>query len=250
MKTTTLALCFLFTFSTLFSQELIIEKNWWKSFSGAINDQQITISIIRTQEDLIVGSTCDILKNEKVQLTGTEKANFLSLKAKINDSLIGTFEGKLSRLEDDFFEGYYTISETQKKFPFKLKYSSGSYGTPEKRYVEFPGTDQQLEDFAQQIFDSFLENNKVWLSQHAQYPLPVYLENKKKLTIHNPQEFIQNYNQIATAALLDKITTWESCNLSSNHSGVMLGRGEIWIWREDTSTDDNPKYRFKNIVSY
>lgn len=250
MKATALVLCLLYTFSSLSSQELIIEQDWWKTFSGEINDRQIAISVNRTKDDLIVGSSCDILKNQKVLLTGTAVKSFLSLKAKINDSLIGTFKGKVSQLEDDFYEGNYTIAQTQESFPFKLKYSSGSWGTPDKRYIEFPGTDQELEDFAQQIIDSFKENNTEWLSQNAHYPLPVYKSNKRILTISNPQEFIENYNQITTETFLEKMTTWKSCNLFSNHSGVMLGRGEIWIWREDSATDKDPKYRIKNFLTY
>lgn len=250
MKTTAILICFLSVFSSLSSQELIIRKDWWKTFSGEINGKQMAISVNRTQDGLIVGSSCDILENQKVQLTGRDEENFLSLKAKIKDSIIGSFEGKVRRLEDDFYEGNYTITATQEVFPYKLKYTSGSWGTPDKRYMDFPGTDQQLEDFAQQLLDAFAENNTTWLSQHMGYPLPVYLEDKKQLTITSPSQFIEKYEQIATKTLLDKMTSWKTCNLSSNHSGVMLGRGEIWIWRDDTATDQDPKYRIKNIVTY
>jgi hypothetical protein len=116
--------------------------------------------------------------------------------------------------------------------------------------MDFPGSDTQLETFAKDLIIAFQTNDKEWLSQNINYPLPIYFENKKPLEIKTPQEFKAKFEQIATKELLTKIIDWKTCNLFSNHSGVMLGRGEIWIWRDDAATDQDPKYRIKDIVTY
>lgn len=234
----------------LFSQENNIRQDWWKTFSGELNGKEIAVSVNRGSDNRIVGSSCDLVKNQKVLLSGVESGNNLELTATINDSIIGVFKGVLTRLEDDFFKGVYTTEITNDSYPFKFKYSSGSWGTTEKRYMDFPGSDTQLETFAKDLIIAFQTNDKEWLSQNINYPLPIYFENKKPLEIKTPQEFKAKFEQIATKELLTKIIDWKTCNLFSNHSGVMLGRGEIWIWRDDAATDQDPKYRIKDIVTY
>lgn len=250
MKTFLFSILFISTQTYLYSQDNLIEQDWWKTFSGELNGKEISISINRGSDNKIVGSSCDLLADGKVTFAATEYGNNLRLTATFKDSIVGVFDGYLTRQEDDFFQGEYRPSNKEDSYPFTLKYSAGSYGTAEKRYIEFPGTDEGLETFATTIIKSFQTRDVVWLSQHAQYPLPVYLENKKQLTIKTPEEFRSKFDQIATETLLNKMTDWKTCNLFSNHSGVMLGRGEIWIWRENSATDQDPKYRIKDIVTH
>lgn len=241
----------------LFSQENNIRQDWWKTYSGELtgkgklNGKVIKISLNRGSDNTIVGSSCDLLAGGKAALTGTEYGYNLRLQATThNDSLIGTFYGLLSRGEDDIYRGEYKHYDGEESYAFTLKYTQGSWGTIEKQYVDFPGTDEGLEAFAAKIITAFQTNDIEWLSRHAQFPLPVYLENKKQITIKTRVEFVSKFDQIATETLLNKITDWKTCNLFSNHSGVMLGRGEIWIWRDDAATDQDPKYRIKDIVTY
>ncbi len=249
MKIFIVFLLILLNTSSVLAQEQIIEKDWWKTYSGELNGQEIVLSVNRGSDNKIVGSTCDLIQGHKVNLIGNEYGNSLRLNAMINDSIIGTFDGYLIRKDDDFYKGEFKPVGKDASYTFDLKYSSGSYGTTEKRYVDFPGTDTQLEQFAKDLILAFNTKDKEWLSQKMYYPLPVYLKNKTKLTITSPIQFIEEYEQIATQTLLGKMTSWKTCNLSSNHSGVMLGRGEIWIWREDTATNEDPKYRINNIVT-
>lgn len=232
------------------AQEEIIRQDWWKTYSGELNGQEMTLSLNRGSDNKIVGSSCDLKQGYKVNLRGSEYGNSLRLKAMIHDSIIGTFDGYLIRKEDDFYRGDYRPVHQDTAYHFNLKYSAGSYGTAEKKYIDFAGTDAQLEQFAENIIVASITQDKEWLSQKMGYPMPVYLENKEKITITSPKQFIEKYEQIATQALLNKMRDWKTCNLFSNHSGVMLGSGEIWIWREGTATDQDPKYRIKDIVTY
>lgn len=234
---------------TTIAQVEIIRQDWWKTYSGELNGQEIALSLNRGSDNKIVGTTCDLAQDSKVNLFGSEYVNSLRLKAKINDSLIGTFDGYLIRNDDDYYKGKFTPEGQDTSYTFKLKYSSGFYGTAQKRYIDFPGTDDQLEQFAKDVVSAFKKQDKEWLSRQMRYPLPIYLENKKQLTIKSPAQFIEKYEQIATKSLLNKMTDWKICNLFANHSGMMLGRGEIWIWREDTATDQDPQYRIKDIVA-
>lgn len=250
MKNLVICLLVFASTCTAIAQDEIIRKDWWKTYSGELNGQEIALSVNRGSDNKIIGSTCDLTQGHKVNLIGNEYGNSLRLKAMINDSIIGTFDGYLIRKDDDFYKGEYRPIQIDTAYTFNFIYSAGSYGTTEKRYIDFPGTDVQLEQFAQDIIVAFQTQDKAWLSQQMGYPLPVYLENKEKLTITSPEQFIEKYEQIATQALLTKMSDWKTCNLSSNHSGVMLGRGEIWIWREDSATNQDPKYRIKDIVNY
>lgn len=249
MRTIVLLVLFIIYSNTVISQNEIVQSNWWTTFSGEINNRAVELSINKANNDSIVGSICNLNDHSKVILTGTESNNILSLIATVKDSVIGSFNGKLVRVDDDFFEGSYSTSSNT--YPFKLIYSKGAYGTPEKRYVDFLGTDEQLETFAKDVITAFQENNKIWLSQHVLYPFNVYLSNKQVLVLNSPDEFIRSYDKIATTVLLNKMKDWSICNLWSNHNGVMLGRGEIWIWFDtDLASEQEPMFKIKNVMTY
>ncbi len=66
------------------------------------------------------------------------------------------------------------------------------------------------------------------LAALVRYPIDVAIGGRKRL-VRTPAEFVANYDAIVTPAITEAVLAENYEDLFVNQSGVMFGRGEVWI---------------------
>jgi hypothetical protein len=84
-------------------------------------------------------------------------------------------------------------------------------------------------DFLLEIQDSIRANNKAKLASLVLYPITIHSIDGKDVEIQNEEEFIANYDKIATPKWKGVILAQEPEKLFTNWQGIMVNRGEIWF---------------------
>ena len=91
-------------------------------------------------------------------------------------------------------------------------------------------------DPASVVIDFFLEiqeyvrtDNKGKLASLIIYPITIHSIDGKDVEIQNEDEFISNYEKIATEKWKSVILAQEPIRLFTNWKGVMVNRGEMWF---------------------
>ena len=229
-----------------FAQEYIIKENWWMDFSGEWAGEPFMLSLNSAGEGNVVGTYCDASYDEKVRLEGTESDGHLQLDARVKDTLIGKIEGHIDSETQVFSAGFVPVDE-HVVIPLELQYSTGSYGTPDSRYADFAATDVEVEAFAAQIKQALQTRDYAWLAQNLAYPFNTSVKTGKNIVVKSASEFEKRKEEILPQTLVEKSRTWQTCNLWSNHNGVMLGNGEIWIKPTPLA---NTALKISNIHAY
>lgn len=247
-----LAFLTIFVPTYAFAQNGIFKDNWYVELKGTQGDTPLILDLTLTDGNRVVGKSCPSTHENELSYDGQLNNQDLSVNVLSEDNLVGQYT-LTPLVNSGYVSGYigqYEDEVTGETQSVDLRYSKGSYGKLGNRYVDFPGTDTELEAFARNIIDAFLSEDKQWLSENIYLPFRFSIEEGHIVEIKSSDEFLQNYDSIATQTLLEKLPSFPTCNLWSNHSGAALGGGEIWIWRDDASTDEAPIYLIRDVVSY
>lgn len=106
-------------------------------------------------------------------------------------------------------------------------------------------------DFFLEIQDSIRTSNKEKLAQLVLYPITIHSIDGKDVEIQNEEEFIANYEKIATPKWKGVILAQEPEKLFTNWQGVMVNRGEMWFGPIclDGSVCQQTKYYIYGIIN-
>jgi hypothetical protein len=100
-------------------------------------------------------------------------------------------------------------------------------------------------DFLLEIQDAVRTDNKEKLASLVLYPTTIIdFEGKTNKDIHNSEEFIANYEKIATPKWKEVILAQDPFTLFTNWKGIMVHRGELWFTSVclDTTCQDTKLY--------
>ena len=236
-------LSFYFVSLIMLPKTFEIEKNTWVDFDGQIGKENIQLSLYRFENGEIEGNYCYKKYETKIQLIGKIVGEKIELNEILNNKVNGHFQGKIFTDTFDKFEGKWSDSSNKKTSNFKLKLNSINGGTFKHRYLDFYGTDNDVEIFMKKVKKSIIEDDKEWISNHISYPIKTKIDTKKTIIIKSKKELINNFNKIFNKEFKEQIKSFCSCNLFHNYQGVMLGNGQIWIENKPNST--NTKYDFQ-----
>jgi hypothetical protein len=84
-------------------------------------------------------------------------------------------------------------------------------------------------DFFFEIQDCVRTDNKEKLASLILYPIDIDSINGEFVEIQNEEEFIANYEKIATPNWKDAILTQDPAKLFMSSFGVRINRGELWF---------------------
>jgi hypothetical protein len=225
-----------------FSQALTLEKNMWHDFEGKIGNSEIQLSIYISNDGHVNGNYCYKKFEKKIFISGTINNDLFEFTELIEDNPNGYLKGSISTIGNIKLEGTWTNFERTKYLNLNVQHYASCGGTLEHRYMDLFGTDEEVETFMKHVKKSILNNDKEWLSNQVNFPITINTE-KKKLTLINKSQFIQNFEIIFSEEFKLKIKSFCICNLFNNNKGSMIGNGEIWI--NNSSNSKKNKYEFR-----
>ena len=244
-------LTFLFITIATLGHALTLDKNWWYDFDGKLGETNIELSIYISDSGELKGNYCYKKYETKIQLVGQSKDNEIELTEFLNGKTNGHFSGKVFTDNLDRFEGTWTDISGAKHIDFKMTLASAGYEPDwQHRYSDFPGTDDDVENFMKHVKSSIFDNDKEWIANNISYPIKTTLNGNKKITIYNKQQLIDNFDEIFYQTFKDKLKSDCVCNMFNNYLGIMLGQGEIWIMVKPNSTDEKFGYLINGIYNY
>lgn len=166
------------------SNALTLEKNMWHDFDGKIGNSEIQLSIYISNDGHVNGNYCYKKFEKKLFISGTINNGLFDFTELIEDNPNGYLKGSVSTEGNIIFEGTWTNFEKSKSLNLKLQHYASCGGTLEHRYIDFYGTDEDVETFMKHVKKSILNNDKEWLSSHVNFPITINT-SKKKLTLIN-----------------------------------------------------------------
>ena len=104
-------------------------------------------------------------------------------------------------------------------------------------------------DFFLEIQDCVRTDNKEKLANLVLYPITIHSIDGKEVEIQNANQFIANYEKIATTKWKSVILAQESTKLFANWEGVMINRGEMWFGPLCIETCEKMNYYILSITN-
>jgi hypothetical protein len=238
---------FLYLLSTFYCQAFNLDKNAWNDFEGTLGDKRIQLSIYVLDSGKLTGNYCNKATETKIQLIGQISGDTIVLHEFENGKPKGFFSGRMFVNDMDSIVGIWTDKDRSKTFAFKIRKESTCYSNFDKRYSDFYGTENDVENFMKQVKKSILTVDKIWIANHIKYPLTTNLNGKREITIKNNQQLIKYYDQIFYQSFKVDLKSFCACNMFTNYQGTMFGDGQIWIYNKPNSTEDNFDYDIISI---
>ncbi|MCD7973394.1 MAG: hypothetical protein LUG18_12160 [Candidatus Azobacteroides sp.] len=231
-----LSLCF---FSILKSYGFELKSNQWYDFQGEIGTFPIIMSLYPDEDNTLTGYYCYKKHETRIPLKGKICGTEVYLTEYIDGKENGYFQGEFYTNERDGFTGEWRNKDQNRSYPVSLVLNSVVAGDSDRKYPDYFGTDNNIEEFMKRIKTSVLKDEKEWVANHIRYPISVDLNGKVEKVIRNKKEFISFYEQIFYPQFKEKLKEACVCNLFYNYQGVMLGRGEIWIDLKRNQPEDS-----------
>ncbi len=218
--------------------EFKLDTNAWTDFTGSLGKTPIQMSLFLLDNGELKGNYCLNEKDRKIQLTGRITRGRITLNDFLNGKPNGHLEGKIFTDNLDRFEGTRTDISNTNAVAFKLSLRSICASNFDKRYADFYGADEDVEEFMTHVKTSILNGDKEWIGNHISYPLSTTLFKNKSITVKNKNQLIDNFDQIFHQEFKDNINSFCVCNMFNNYRGAMLGNGEVWINNTPNSTEN------------
>ena len=231
------------------AQSAMPDQHFWGDFYGKINGRDIALSVYRKSADSLTGNyrfTND--PGNVFLLDGTVKNNRYALTGQNGEFI---FEHQFDKANKaDKFEGSFT-GTGGKQTPVALSMRSMVYGDENNRYGELFGTTVAVDSFAAKIKTAFINADKEWLASRCQYPVNVFGLSGKKLTvIKNKEEFLTKFAGMFKKEYRDKFKKIACYNMFCQHTGVLMGKGEVTINQTSNSEKDNYTYCITAITVF
>jgi len=99
--------------------------------------------------------------------------------------------------------------------------------------------------FVTQLQQAVRTNDKVWLAEHARYPLKSF--GSRQSSIRNKQSFIKSYASLIGTKLRAAVLAQDPANAFENWQGLMIGGGSYNIWIRNAGDGTNERYQIVTI---
>ena len=99
--------------------------------------------------------------------------------------------------------------------------------------------------FVTQLQQAVRTNDKVWLAEHASYPLKSF--GSRQPSIRNKQSFIKSYASLIGTKLRAAVLAQDPANVFENWQGLMIGGGSYNIWIRNAGDGTNERYQIVTI---
>ena len=99
--------------------------------------------------------------------------------------------------------------------------------------------------FVTQLQQAVRTNDKVWLAEHARYPLKSF--GSRQPSIRNKQSFIKSYASLIGTKLRTAVLAQDPANVFENWQGLMIGGGSYNIWIRNAGGGTNERYQIVTI---
>lgn len=233
------------------STKIKLDKGY-HDYEGYINNNLKIIMSLYPSENDMIGSYFYDSQRKEIQLKGKLEGNKIVLSEYDESGTnTGTFRGTIDANEK--VEGTWTSSDGKKSYPFTLNLTSiingSSYG---KRYavaISDNRTDQDVENFVNNIQSYIKSDNKEQLAELVAYPISVKIKDKYA-NIQNKDEFIKNYDKIFYPKYKEAMSTAYTKYLFVNYKGIMFGSGVQNMWINDVTPDNgSPELLITAVVN-
>ena len=199
------------------------EKGYY-DYSGYINSNLAIKMSIYPLDNEIVGSYFYDSKKIKIKLKGkASNKDFVLYEYDESGENTGIFKGTMTTI--DKIEGTWVTPDGSKSYPFELTLNQTIKGCEYgKRYAVagITKSDDYVENYASEIQDYIINNNKEKLAENISYPININIDGTNK-KIENKDEFIKNYNKIANSDFKNSISKTSTKYLFANWKGILLG---------------------------
>jgi hypothetical protein len=235
-----LLVCMVGSSLRLLSQAQTSEIKFWTDYTGELGQKKVQLSVFTTTDGHTIGNFRYIGKPDSVyQLKGQQRDNDFLLQAA---TPAGAFAGTLQlQKTPDNFNGVFT-DENNQKTTVRLQLKTMVGGTATQRYLELFGTTETVEAFATAIKNAMLSQNLEWLAAQCRYPITINYAGKKKTIAKNKKEFVLQAKKQFVVGYRNRFKNINCYNMFSNHSGAMMGNGEIWMNQMPGSEKENYSY--------
>lgn len=215
------------------------EKGYY-DYKGNINNNiPVQMSIYPLGEDM-VGSYFYEKQRKEIELEGKAGENIIILyEYDETGKNTGIFQGTMDTV--DKIAGTWTSPDGKKSYPFALSLKSILPGVEYSKRYEVTESDQEVENFLNEIQGYIVSSNRDKLAEQIVYPInaKVYGEVTK---IQNKDDFVKNYDQIFYPEFKQVVSSAFTKYLFANSQGIMFGDGMYNIWiNEVIPTGSKPK---------
>lgn len=208
----------------------IFEKGYY-DYAGTINKNiDIQMSIYKSGKELL-GTYFYESQKKEMKIKGKSGGKDIVLYE--YDAIgknIGIFQGTMNTV--DKIEGTWISADNKTHYPFTLSLKSNvaaeEYG---KRYAVALNTkvDQDVENFAGEIQNYVMYDNKEQIAAKIKYPINVKIDGKL-IKVEDKDYFIENYDKIINPSYKSAISSAFTKYMFVNYQGIMLGKNEYNVW--------------------
>lgn len=228
------------------AQHCKTDSGFWNDYKGKLAGQEIQLSYFTNYNGTISGNY-RFIKNENRVYTLQGNQQSCNFFVRVHDHQ-NQNAGSFTFIKwPDSLSGHYKDAAGNTLAVHLLLHAMVG-GSQAQRYGFLFGTTQQVDSFAAKIKTAFIANDKHWLAAHCWYPLKIYMENGKAVTVNNKQSFLAAYGKYFKQAYRDKFKKMKCYNMFSNHMGAAMGAGEVWMSHGPTAAADNYEYFITSIT--
>jgi len=203
----------------------------YNDFNGTIDSiHQISMSLYIEHGDSVKGHYFYNENEIKIPIKGILSDSSIELNEfGIDGNVRALFKGKISKGKTQYITGVWNELVSGRSRPFNLSARSTVRATWGHRYASIGAEDDtEVEEFANSVKMSILDNDFEWLSEHIAYPITISINgNRKKIT--NRQAFKKYFPITLDSKTIERIRTSPTTDLFVTANGAAIGNGQIWI---------------------
>lgn len=150
-----------------------------------------------------------------------------------------------NQLQREVLVGTWQRSDGSGKRPFEVSLDHiWIRRTGENRYANAGFEDDAaVEEFARRFRAAVVKQDETTVAGMVDYPITIAVGGKRR-KFADPAALKQDYAAIFTAEYVKRIEACATAHLFSKSSGVMLGRGEVWIASVGVRTSGKEPMRY------
>lgn len=220
---------FLFIITALLSRQSIVSAqslamNKWNDLIGSVDYKEFQVSLFPFADSTVKGSWCFLGGSTRRLLTGSISNSIITVRGDDGIRFRISFKN-ISEEYSDKFECQYVdkidgmIDNPQ---PVTLTLSAVGDGTFKHRYLQFPQSDQVVEEFATKVKNAMMTDDKQWLAKSLHYPISCEEEDGEFVTVRTSSQFLTEYSKIVTPALKRALKSCSTVNMKYGFEGVTI----------------------------
>jgi len=132
-------------------------------------------------------------------------------------------------LQAEVLEGKWVSADRKSIYPVFLQVEQDCTIPGQARYRVAGATSyDRVEGNAQAFHDAVVAGNRTVAAKYVSFPA-TFLRSGKRVSMGNSAEFLEDYDQIFTAAFVAQIAKGIPHHMFANAQGIMLGDGAVWF---------------------